>query len=344
MINDNWLFGKNLKELEVIVESYGEPKFRAKQLAQWLYSKAAKDISSMSSLSKEFRDTLANDYIVGRLDYSDKIVSKDGTIKYIFPTLKGGTIESVYIPDKDRATLCVSSQAGCKMNCDFCMTGKGGFHHQLITGEILNQINVVNQESPLTNIVYMGMGEPLDNCDNVMRSFEVITSPWGWAMSPMRVTLSTIGVLPKMKRFIEECNVHLAVSLHNPVAEQRAKIMPVQKSWDIKKVVELIKQYDFSHQRRVSFEYIMFDGFNDSDSHARSLIELLRGLRCRVNLIRFHKIPGCDLIGTSNNKMVHFRDTLTNAGIITTIRASRGEDIFAACGMLKGEKTSEKQV
>lgn len=338
MESKSWLFGKTLTELEGIVQQYGEPKFRAKQIASWLYSSSRVDtIAAMSTLSKGFRESLEQEFTVGGITASDTACSVDGTVKYIFPTLGGSQIESVYIPDKERATLCVSSQAGCKMNCDFCMTGKGGYKHQLTTGEILNQINQVNTISPLTNIVYMGMGEPLDNVDSVMKSFEVITSSWGWAMSPTRVTLSTIGVVPKLRRFIEECSVNLAVSLHNPFSSERLKIMPIEKAWSIEEVVKIIKDYDFTHQRRVSFEYIMFDGMNDTDRHIKGLIELLRGLKCRMNLIRFHKIPYSDLVGSPDSRIIEFRDRLTKAGITTTIRASRGEDIFAACGMLKGE-------
>lgn len=338
MKQKTWLYGMTPSELEDVVKKYDAPKFRAKQIAEWLYSKNALDFDSMTSLPKDFRARISEDYEVGTISPSDSVHSIDGTIKYIFPTLCGGQIESVYIPDRERATLCVSSQAGCKMNCEFCMTGRGGFKHQLSTGEILNQIRAVNIISPLTNIVYMGMGEPLDNFNAVMNSFNVLCSPWGYAMSPMRITLSTIGVIPSLKKFIEGCNVHLAVSLHNPFSDEREKIMPIEKAYKIERVVDLIRQYDFSHQRRVSFEYIMFDGINDTQRHISGLIDLLRGLKCRMNLIRFHKIPGSDLAPSPDGRIVKFRDILTDHGIITTIRASRGEDIYAACGMLKGKQ------
>ncbi len=337
MENKEWLFGKSLTELEKIVVELGEKKFRAKQLTDWIYTKGVIEFDEMSSLSKSFRDKLEAVYQIGGIDYNDKCESKDGTVKYIFPTVGGSLIEAVYIPDRERGTLCVSSQAGCKMGCKFCMTGRGGFQHHLTTGEILNQIRCINSITPITNIVYMGMGEPLDNTDNVMRSFEVLTSEWGYAMSPMRITLSTIGVIKNLKRFIEECNIHLAVSLHNPFGVERAALMPVEKTHNISDIIALIKTYDFTHQRRVSFEYTMFKGYNDTDQHIDGLARLLKGLKCRINLIRFHKIPDSKLEPSSEKQMVYFRDSLTKRGIITTIRASRGEDIFAACGMLKGE-------
>ncbi len=337
MENREWLFGKTLSELELIVEELGEKKFRARQLAEWLYPKGALDIDEMTSLSKSFRERLSAKYVVGKIDFSERCASVDGTVKYIFPTLKGALIESVYIPDRTRGTLCVSSQAGCKMNCGFCMTGRGGWHHNLTTGEILGQIRDVGVITPLTNIVYMGMGEPLDNLDNVMKSFEVLTSSWGYAMSPTRITLSSIGIIKNLKHFIEECNIHLAISLHNPFSSERKILMPVEKVHNITEIVALIKKYDFTHQRRVSFEYTMFKGYNDTKRHIDGLVELLQGVKCRINLIRFHKIPDSDLEPSTEEQMVYFRDTLTRKGIITTIRASRGEDIFAACGMLKGD-------
>ncbi|MFI3321970.1 MAG: 23S rRNA (adenine(2503)-C(2))-methyltransferase RlmN, partial [Rikenellaceae bacterium] len=310
MNSKKWLFGKTLSELQEIVKEYGEPKFRAKQIAQWLYEKNCSSLEDMSTLSKGFREKLSQEYIVGTELYEDKVVSRDGTTKYIFITAKEQQIESVMIPDGDRATLCVSSQAGCKMNCKFCMTGRGGYKHQLTTGEILNQIREVNRETPLTNLVYMGMGEPLDNVDCVMKSFEILTSSWGYGMSPTRITLSTIGIIPALRRFIEECSVHLAVSLHNPFASERLELMPVEKAYRIEDVVALIKHYDFSHQRRVSFEYIMFKGVNDGERHLKGLVALLKGLKCRINLIRFHKIPDSPLASSPYDRIVEFRDKL----------------------------------
>ena len=246
-------------------------------------------------------------------------------------------IESVMIPEEERRTLCVSSQAGCRMGCKFCMTGRHGFHGQLDAAEILNQFLSIDEAGELSNAVFMGMGEPMDNYDAVSRALEVLTAPWGFAWSPKRVTVSTIGVVPVLKRFLEEERCHLAVSLHNPFPEERLSLMPAQKAWDIREIIDLIRQYDFSGQRRVSFEYTMFAGFNDDKRHADALIRLLRGLECRVNLIRFHRIPDFPYDCASDAVMEAFRDRLNNHQILCTIRSSRGEDILAACGMLAGQ-------
>ena len=221
------------------------------------------------------------------------------------------------------------------------MTGRQGFHGNLSVSDILNQFISIDESAELTNTVFMGMGEPLDNYPAVSRVIEVLTADWGFGWSPKRITLSTIGVLPKLKDFLETQRCHLAVSLHNPFADERKSIMPVQKAFAISEVVRLIRQYDFSGQRRVSFEYTMFAGFNDDFIHADALIRLLRGLECRVNLIRFHKIPDFPYDCSPEGRMIAFRDRLNDNGILCTIRSSRGEDILAACGMLAGRHSQQ---
>ena len=264
--------------------------------------------------------------------------SVDGTIKYLYRTISGDFIETVYIPDKDRATLCVSSQVGCKMNCKFCMTGKQGFSGNLSVTDILNQIYALPERDTLTNVVFMGQGEPFDNLDNVLKATEILTSDYALAWSPKRITVSTVGLRKGLERFLNESECHLAVSLHNPFHEQRADLMPAEKSFPLQEIVQLLKRYDFTHQRRLSFEYIMFDGVNDTKAHADALLKLLKGLECRINLIRFHPIPNIDLSGTPDEKVLEFRDYLTRHGLFSTIRASRGQDIFAACGLLSTAK------
>ena len=340
------LLGKTLSGLQEVASRLGLPAFAAKQIAQWLYGKRVKDIDQMTNLSKAARAALAEDYEVGRLEPAAVYTSKDGTRKYIFPTSQPGRyIETVMIPPYEdaseggiaRATACVSSQVGCKMNCSFCMTGRGGFHGQLSAGEIVSQLLSIDEADLLTNAVFMGMGEPLDNWPEVSAALEIITADWGLAWSPKRVTLSTIGVLPKLKQFLDESRCHLAVSLHDPFPEERAALMPVQKTWDIRQVIDLIRQYDFTGQRRVSFEYTMFAGVNDSRRHADALARLLRGLECRVNLIRFHAIPDSPLKTSGPESIAAFQARLQKAGVTTTLRASRGEDIMAACGLLAGK-------
>ena len=327
------LVGKAPEELVNIAKEEGLPGFAGKQIAQWLYGKRARSIEEMTNLSKAAREKLGEKYDTGVVAPIDVQTSTDDTRKYLFPP----GVEAVMIPDKDRKTLCVSSQVGCKMGCKFCMTGRQGFHGNLSVTEILSQFFAVDEAADLTNAVFMGMGEPLDNWENVKAAIDVLTADWGFGWSPKRITLSTIGVLPNLKRYLDESRCHLAVSLHNPFPEERLQMMPVQKAWPLNDVINLIKQYDFTGQRRVSFEYTIFNGWNNTPRHARELTRLLRGLECRVNLIRFHRIPDFPYGPAPDTAMEDFRDMLERGGITATIRASRGEDIFAACGLLAGK-------
>ena len=335
------LLGKTPVELKDIALKVGLPAFTGKQIAQWMYGRKVRSIDEMTNISKAGRERLKEEYSLGVILPSTCQVSSDGTKKYLFPVGEGNAVEAVMIPDEDRKTLCVSSQAGCRMGCRFCMTGRQGFHGNLTAADILSQFIAIDEAAELTNAVFMGMGEPLDNFGNVMRAIEVLTSDWGFGWSPKRVTLSTIGVLPNLRKYLDSTRCHLAVSLHNPFPDERAEMMPVQKAWPVQEVIEMIREYDFTGQRRVSFEYTMFAGLNDDKRHADALIRLLRGLECRVNLIRFHKIPDAPFETTPQIIMERFRDRLSNHGITCTIRASRGEDILAACGMLAGEHRSK---
>lgn len=338
MIDKEILLGKSLDELKVAVKALGMPQFTATQIAAWLYQRHVRDIDEMTNISKVNRERLKERYAVGAMDPLDCQRSKDGTIKYLFPTVSGKFVETVYIPDNDRATLCVSCQVGCKMNCLFCQTGKQGFEGSLSAGDILNQIYALPERATLTNIVFMGQGEPMDNLDHVLRATQILTADYGYAWSPKRITVSSVGVKNKLKRFLDESECHVAISMHSPLPEQRQQLMPAEKQMSITQVVDLLKQYDFSHQRRCSFEYICFAGLNDTTTHAREIVKLLQGLECRVNLIRFHEIPDVDLPGADEKRMESLRDYLTSHGIFTTIRASRGQDIFAACGLLSTDK------
>lgn len=332
------LMGMSLYELKEVAKSLGMPAFTGGQMAKWLYTQHVKSIDEMTNISKTNRERLAAEYTIGCMDPIDSQVSKDGTIKYLFPTATGKHVETVYIPDHDRATLCVSSQVGCKMNCLFCQTGKQGFEESLTATDILNQIYSLPEVDKLTNIVFMGQGEPMDNLDNVLRATDILTADYGWAWSPKRITVSSVGVKNKLKRFLEESECHVAISMHDPIPAERAELMPAERGMGIEQVVELLRNYDFSHQRRLSFEYIVFKGLNDSMQHAKAIIRLVKGLDCRFNLIRFHQIPDIPLQGVSDEKMEQFRDYLTQHGVFTTIRASRGQDIYAACGTLSTSK------
>ncbi len=332
------LLGMTLAQLKQTASALGMPAFAGAQIAKWLYTQHVGDISEMTNLSKRNRERLAEEYEVGAMPPAFSQTSADGTIKYLFPTDGGRQVETVFIPDGDRATLCVSCQVGCKMNCLFCQTGKQGFEGQLSVRDILNQVYALPERERLTNIVFMGQGEPMDNLDNVLQATEILTADYAYAWSPRRITVSSVGIKHKLQRFLDESECHVAISLHSPIPEQRATLMPAERGMGIQEVVELLRGYDFSHQRRLSFEYIVFGGVNDTPLHARELVKLLRGLDCRVNLIRFHQIPGVDLHGAPEERMTSLRDYLTGHGLFTTIRASRGQDIYAACGLLSTAK------
>ena len=328
------LLGMTLGELKAVATEVGLPAFAAKQIMQWLYNKRVRSIDEMTNLSLKSRAILAEHYTIGCVPPSDEQKSIDGTAKYLFPTENGQQVECVFIPDGERATLCVSCQAGCRMGCRFCMTGKQGFGGNLSTADILNQIYSVPGSELLTNIVFMGQGEPMDNLDAVLKATELLTASDGWAWSPKRITVSSVGVRKGVERFLLESNCHLAISLHNPFPEERLSMMPAEKAYGLEELMTLLKKQDWSHQRRLSFEYIVFGGLNDSERHAKELVRLLAPIECRVNLIRFHQIPNTPYIGATEEKMVWLRDYLTKHGVTTTIRASRGQDIYAACGLL----------
>lgn len=334
MADRETLYGKTPEELAALCGGLGMPRFAARQIARWLYVRHTEDPLLMTDIAAAHRQRLAERFAPAFSAPERVTESADGTKKYLFRTAGGHFIESAYIPDGDRATLCVSSQSGCRMGCRFCMTARQGFAHHLTAGEILNQIRSIPESDRLTNVVYMGMGEPLDNAEQVIRSIEVLTSDWGYGWSPTRITVSTIGVIPAMRELLRRTRVHLAVSLHDPIPAERAAMMPAERRYPIEQVVAELRRHDFAHQRRISFEYIVFRGVNDTPAHVAALTRLLAGLCCRINLIRFHAIPDAPFEGADEPTMVRLRDELSRRGITTTIRASRGEDIQAACGLL----------
>lgn len=334
MTNPEPLYGKTLAELSAACAELGLPRFTPKQIVKWLYNKHIYNPEEMTDISAAGRVALSGRFISGISAPQREWTSADGTKKYLYGTLQGHFIEAAYIPDQDRATLCVSSQAGCRMGCRFCATGRQGLQQSLSATEILNQIESLPERDGLSNLVFMGMGEPLDNTDNVLKALEILTAEWGFGWSPTRITLSTAGVTPELERLIDATKVHLAVSLHNPFHEERAEIMPIENAYPIAEIAELLRQYDFTHQRRVSFEYIVMSGLNDSPRHIKGLCSLLNGIKCRINLIRFHRIPDSPYFSPDDAAMFCFRDALTTKGIQTMIRTSRGEDIQAACGLL----------
>ena len=330
------LLGKTLPQLQELCAAEGFPRFTAKQLCDWLYKKRAESIDAMTNLSLAQRARLNEIAYIGREAPVRCQVSRDGTKKYLFHVLAGHFIEAVYIPEEDRATLCVSCQVGCKMGCHFCVTGQQGFHGNLSAGDILNQLFSIPEYEELTNVVFMGMGEPMDNLDAILAATQAMTADWGLGWSPKRITVSTVGIVPGLKRFLDESQCHLAVSLHNAVPQERLQMMPVQKAFPLNEVLALLRHYDWSGQRRLSFEYTMFRGLNDDQQHAQKLVDALKGLDCRVNLIRFHESPEAPYKTSMPTAIKAFQDYLNRHGVICTLRASRGQDIDAACGLLAG--------
>jgi len=337
------LFGKTKKELQETMVALGLPKFNGSQIAEWMYKNNARSFEDMHNISKKAKSLLEEHYDIGRVEHGTVQESVDGTKKYLFQVRGGQFIEAAFIPDSNRATLCVSSQVGCKMGCLFCMTGKQGFQAHLTAGEILNQIYSLPEYDQLTNVVYMGMGEPFDNLDHVLKSIEILTADYGMAWSPRRITVSTIGLIPAMKTFLEKSEAHLAISLHSPFEEERKKIMPIENVYNLPKLLEEVNAFDFGGQRRVSFEYIMFKDFNDQKKHVDQLARILNGIKCRINLIRFHPIPGTPLLGSDDETIFQFQEDLKKKGIMTTLRASRGQDIFAACGLLSTKELIKRK-
>ena len=331
------LAGMTLNDLQGVTAKLGMPRFVAKQLAGWIYGKRVTSFDEMTNISKANRDKLAEGYCVGLYPPMQAATSEDGTVKYLFDAGDGKAVESVFLPEEDRATLCISSQKGCRMNCYFCMTGRQGFHGNLTAHQIINQVLSVPESEQLTNVVFMGMGEPLDNLDNVLRVIDILTADWGLAWSPKRITVSTVGLKPALKILAEQTSVHIAVSVHDANADERGQMMPIERVYPIKDVMEMLGKYDFAHQRRLSVEYIMWNWFNDDIRHAEQLRELLPNSHVRVNLIRYHYVPEVPKLRTSSDeRMTYFRDYLNARGITCTIRRSRGEDIAAACGQLAG--------
>ncbi len=328
------LFGMSLSELVALTAQHGLPKYVASQIAGWLYQRDISEISEMTNLSKKFRTALEEGYEVGIKEVVKQVKSKDGTAKYLFELDKGELVETALIPNRDRMTACISTQVGCKMGCRFCMTAQQGWQGSLIGNEILNQYRSVPEFKKITNIVYMGMGEPFDNYSEVMKSLDVLTSAWGYGMSPRRITVSTIGILDKTIDFINQSAVHLAISLHAANDKLRNDIMPATKPFPLKDLISSLHKHNWRGQRRLTFEYLLFNNVNDSIENAIELAKLIRGLNARVNLLNYHQLAGVNLFPASNDRVHAFQKSLEESGIGATIRRSMGEDVRAACGLL----------
>ncbi len=339
------LLGLTRSGLEAFVVAMGEKPFRARQLFKWIYKRAVGDFESMTDLGKDFRRRLAEIAEVRTPEILAEQVSADGTRKWVLRFESGQAIEMVFIPEPGRGTLCISSQVGCAMDCGFCSTAQQGFNRNLDTAEIVGQVWLANRElgySPdgdrvITNVVFMGMGEPLMNYRNVVPAAEIMMDDLGLDLSRRRVTVSTSGLVPQMRRIAEETNVALAVSLHAPNDELRSRIVPVNRLHPIADLLAACWHYvEKQNARSVTFEYVMLDGVNDLPEHARQLAVLLKGHPAKVNLIPFNPFPGTQFRRSSDTAIERFRDLLMKGGVIATIRRTRGDDIDAACGQLVG--------
>lgn len=328
------LYGKTLNELIAVTKRIGLPGFAAKQISDWLYKKEISSIEEMTNLSKKTRELLSTDYEFGLAAPIKVSESSDGTKKYLYKVLNDKYVETAYMPDNERATICVSSQVGCKMDCIFCMTGKQGYQGNISSNEILNQFRSLPEFRSLTNMVFMGMGEPLDNTAEVLKSLEILTNEWGYGWSPTRITVSTVGLIAGIKEYLEKTRCNLAISLHSPFDEERKKLMPIQRTNTVAEVLDVIRNFEINSQRKISFEYILFKGVNDTPRHIKELARILNGIKCRINIIRFHQIPGSQFISPDLGTTINFKEALNAKGILTTIRVSRGLDIQAACGLL----------
>jgi 23S rRNA (adenine2503-C2)-methyltransferase len=325
-------------ELEAWLVDRGEKPFRARQTLKWLYQKGAATFSEMSDLAAALRTLLAESFTIERLACSQVTPAVDGTRKFLFSLTDQRYIESVLIPTEDRLTLCVSSQVGCAMGCRFCATAQVRPVRDLTTGEIISQIWEVQKALPagerLTNLVFMGMGEALANYDHVIKALAIITSDWGFNISPRRVTVSTVGLVPQMKRLLEETSVNLTVSLTATTNRLRDDLMPINRRYPLEQLLEACRMLSIAPRKRVTFAYTMLAGVNDTEDDARRLVRLLHGIRAKINLIPFNPFPGAPFAPASRSRMNDFRQFLLDHGVHATIRESRGQDVQGACGQL----------
>ena len=328
---------KTLDELEQIVESLGGRKYLAGYIFHFIHVKDAEEISKITPLSKAFREQLAEQgYFISKLSVLDKLTDKDGTAKYVFALGDGELIEAVLMLDGRRRTLCVSTQVGCVMDCAFCATAKLKFRRNLTAAEIVDQVNAVQKDAGrISNVVYMGMGEPLANYDVVIKSLRILNHPKGKNIGIRHITISTCGIVPGIKKLArEDIQPRLAVSLNAPADELRTQLMPINAKYPLAELFKAIREYQHVTHRRVTFEYVMIKGKNDSAEHSKMLLKLLRGIMCHVNLIEHNPHPGCDFAGSGSERMKDFAAVLENAGIETMMRFKMGRGIKAACGQL----------
>lgn len=336
------LKGMTRRELETFVEALGERAFRGRQIMRWIYHRGAEDFSVMSDLPKALRKRLSERARLSRLELIAEEESRDGTRKFLFGLSDGGAIESVLIPDEDRLTLCVSTQVGCAMGCRFCLTARGGFARDLTAAEIVDQVLQVRRLLPsskrITNVVLMGMGEPLANYQEVVKAIEVMEDDLGLGLSARRITLSTVGLLPELERlFADGVRCRLAISLNASDQETRQRLMPISRKYPLEQLLDVCRRLPLPPRERITFEYVLIAGVNSSPEDARRLASILKGIRCKVNLIPLNEAPEIPFRSPSREEILEFQRILIEAGYTALIRESRGADISAACGQLRGK-------
>lgn len=327
----------SLEELEQFLAGKGKERYRARQIFKWLYQKGATSFEVMSNLAKDLRCDLEQSATISQLEPEVTEISRDGTRKYLFRLVDGNTVESVLIPEEDRSTLCVSSQVGCAMACEFCLTGTFRLTRSLTTAEIVNQICAVQREVPFRNIVFMGMGEPLANLDNVIRALKIITHDDGLQFSTRRVTVSTAGLVPEMERLGDAVTVNLAVSLNATTDEVRNRIMPINRRYPLRDLLDACRRFPLPGRRKITIEYVMIKGVNDSLEDVKRLVRLLSGIPSKINLIPFNEHEGCSFRSPDQQTVDQFHSFLLAKHFTVITRSSRGSDISAACGQLKGK-------
>jgi 23S rRNA (adenine2503-C2)-methyltransferase len=336
---------KNLSpaELEDFIASFGKERYRSTQILRWFYQKGVHSLDEMTNLSKKFREELSQISFISTLQPLHVEQAKDGTKKILFQLEDGSRIESVLIPDKTRLTLCLSTQVGCAFGCRFCLTGKIGWRRNLSVSEILNQILAVRkmlpEKTPITNIVLMGMGEPLANYDNTLKAINLMHHPDAFKLSSRRITLSTVGLLPELERLAKEkISFRLAISLNASDEETRSQLMPVNRRYPLKRILALCKNFPLRPRTRLTFEYVMVEGVNDSPQDAKKLLRILKGIPSKINLIPLNEAPEIPFKKTSEEKIKRFQEILLEGGLTAIVRTSKGAEISAACGQLQGKE------
>jgi 23S rRNA (adenine2503-C2)-methyltransferase len=332
------LCGLSADEIREIIEPAGFTAIHSVLIANSLYKKSISDISRFDKIPKKLKETLSGIAVSGINEPLTSVVSKDNSVKYLFRTETGKEFETVYIPDRKRNTVCVSTQSGCRMGCSFCATAKYGFKGNLSAGEMINQIISIPQAAKVTHVVFMGMGEPMDNLENVLKACSIITSEWGLALSTRKVTVSTVGIMPEVEQFLYRSEHNLALSLYSPFPAQRKMAVPAELKHPVRQIIEMMKGYPLKKKRRLSVAYVMFKDINDTDRHLEELISVFKNTEIRINLLPYHPVLNERHCSSSEERIQYFKHNLIISGISASIRKSRGTDISAACGLLAANR------